>query len=65
MYCNPEVAGGKGFSGATGIAGFPNGESSHVSDPSPNFSIARLFVRQRIDLNEKTIETLTDEVNQV
>src|SRR3954463_14051996 len=26
LYFDPEIAGGKGFSGVTGIANFPNGE---------------------------------------
>src|SRR5436305_180313 len=31
---NPELAGGKGFSGASGIAGFPNGEIPRVGKPT-------------------------------
>src|ERR1700722_173887 len=32
VYFNPEVSGGKGFSGTTGIAGFPNGEIYRVGN---------------------------------
>ncbi|MGO9598174.1 MAG: carbohydrate porin [Isosphaeraceae bacterium] len=43
---NPETAGGGGFSGSAGIAGFPNGEATRVGVPSPTPYIARLYVRQ-------------------
>ena len=64
LYFNPEISGGKGFSGATGIAGFPNGESFRVSESTPQISIARFFVRQRINLGNG-IDTMTDDINQV
>ena len=55
FYLNPEVAGGSGFSGCNGIAGFPNGETFRVGDPSPTFYIARAFFMYNIPLNkEKT-----------
>src|SRR5689334_18162510 len=31
LYFDPEIAGGKGFSGVTGIANFPNGELPRVA----------------------------------
>ncbi|GAA4743046.1 carbohydrate porin [Flavisolibacter ginsenosidimutans] len=43
---NPEVAGGEGFSGATGLAGFSNGESFRVGNPKPTVYLARLVVEQ-------------------
>ena len=43
---NPETAGGGGFSGSAGIAGFPNGEATRVGVPNPTPYIARLYVRQ-------------------
>jgi high affinity Mn2+ porin len=43
---NPEVAGGAGFSGTNGIAGFPNGEATRVGVENPTPYIARLYVRQ-------------------
>ena len=43
---NPEVAGGEGFSGATGLAGFSNGESFRVGSPKPTIYLARLVVEQ-------------------
>ncbi len=46
VFFNPEVAGGSGLSGATGIGGAPNGETFRIGDPSPQVYLARLFVRQ-------------------
>src|SRR5215471_1729296 len=43
-----EVAGGKGFSGVTGIAGFPNGEIPRVGKPTPTPYIARLYLKQKL-----------------
>jgi len=51
VYFNPELSGGKGFSNTTGIAGFPNGEIYRVGDPAPQVYIARLYLRQLIDLS--------------
>ena len=53
VYFNPEVAGGSGFSGATGIAGFPNGTTFRVGSPAPTAYIARLFFRQTIPLGKE------------
>ena len=50
FFFNPEVAGGKGFSGATGIAGFPNGEIYRVGNPTPQAYIARAYLQQIIPL---------------
>lgn len=47
---NPEVAGGKGLSGATGVAGFPNGEVFRVGEPTPKVYIARLALEKNFDL---------------
>jgi high affinity Mn2+ porin len=47
---NPEVAGGEGFSGATGLAGFSNGESFRVGNPKPTVYLARLVVEQILPL---------------
>jgi high affinity Mn2+ porin len=64
-FCNPEIAGGKGLSSAYGVAGFPNGESFRVSDPAPTLTMARFFIRQRINLNTDKMDTLADDANQV
>jgi high affinity Mn2+ porin len=53
VYFNPEVAAGSGFSGATGLAGFSNGETFRVGSPAPSVYIARLFFRQLIPLSKE------------
>ncbi len=44
LYFDPEIAGGKGFSGVTGIANFPNGEMPRVATAAPKPYIARLYI---------------------
>lgn len=46
LYFNPELAGGRGFSGTNGIANFPNGEMPRVTLATPKPYIARLYVTQ-------------------
>jgi high affinity Mn2+ porin len=45
---DPELAGGSGFGGVAGIAGFPNGEIPRVGKPTPTPYIARLCLKQRV-----------------
>jgi high affinity Mn2+ porin len=61
---NPEVSGGDGLSGTSGLAGFPNGEATRVGVPPPTPYIARLFWRQTIGLGGEQ-EKLPDATNQV
>src|SRR6266852_3525267 len=35
LVFNPELAGGRGFSGVLGLAGFPNGENQKVGEVQP------------------------------
>lgn len=58
---HPEIAGGEGLSGATGVAGFPNGETFRVGQAKPVLYPARLYLRQRFDFtNERdTISTIS------
>ena len=44
---NGEVAGGTGFSGVAGLAGFPNGEIPRVGKPTRTPYVARLYLKQR------------------
>jgi high affinity Mn2+ porin len=46
LYFDPEIAGGKGFSGVTGIANFPNGEMPRVTTATPKPYIARMYIVQ-------------------
>jgi high affinity Mn2+ porin len=64
LVFNPEVAGGLGFSGVQGVAGFPNGEITRVGTPEPTPYIARLFWRQTCCLGDET-EKVEDEANQI
>jgi high affinity Mn2+ porin len=65
VYFNPEMAGGKGLSSTLGIAGFPNGETFRIGDPTPVVYIGRLFIRQQISLDKNHFDSLEDAVNQV
>lgn len=46
LYVNPELAGGRGLSGVTGVAGFPNGDITRIVSPTPKPYLSRLFLRQ-------------------
>lgn len=61
---NPEVAGGRGLSSTTGIAGFPNGEIYRVGNPNLQLFIARLYIEKRFPLNHVK-ENVWDEPNQI
>lgn len=64
IYFNPEVAGGSGLSGATGIGGAPNGETFRIGDPAPQVYLARLYLRQLWALSKETTD-FEDDINQV
>ena len=65
FYINPEISGGKGFSGTTGMAGFPNGEIYRVGNPAPAAYIARAYYQQSFALHGAHDTLLTDDQNQV
>ncbi|MBS1661336.1 MAG: carbohydrate porin [Bacteroidetes bacterium] len=65
LYFNPEMAGGKGVGSTLGIAGFPNGETFRIGNPEPTVYVARIFLRQHINLDPNHFENLTDDGNQV
>jgi high affinity Mn2+ porin len=44
LYFDPEIAGGRGFSGVTGLANAPNGELPRVASATPKPYLARLYV---------------------
>jgi high affinity Mn2+ porin len=64
VYFNPEVAGGSGLSGATGIGGAPNGETFRIGDPAPQVYLARLYLRQLWALGASEEED-EDDLNQL
>ncbi|MDQ6707394.1 MAG: carbohydrate porin, partial [Acidobacteriota bacterium] len=44
LYFNPEIAGGRGFSGVDGLANSSNGELPRVASATPTPYLARLYV---------------------
>ena len=54
LFADPEASGGKGFSGAVGVAGFPNGEATRVGASALTPYLARLFLRQTFALGDAT-----------
>lgn len=65
LIVNPEVAGGVGFSGTTGLAGFPNGEIFRVGNPKPTIYLARLIFEQKIALQHTDMIYVADDANTV
>ncbi|HEY9155987.1 MAG TPA: carbohydrate porin [Opitutaceae bacterium] len=64
FYIDPEASGGRGLSGATGLAGFPNGEATRVGNPQLTPYLARLFFRQTFALSEES-EPVEADLNQI
>ena len=65
IYFNPEMAGGEGLSSTLGIAGFPNGETFRIGAPQPVVYVARIFLRQQINLDCKHFDTIPEGINQI
>jgi len=65
FYLNPEMSGGNGLSGVTGIAGFTNGETPRIGDPSPTITIARGYIQQTLALSNAGEEHISDAQNQL
>jgi high affinity Mn2+ porin len=59
LYFDPEVAGGRGFSGVTGLANEPNGELPRVGSATPKPYLARLYVSHDFGFGEEreTVES--------
>ncbi len=64
LYVNPELAGGRGFSGTNGVANFPNGEMPRVATAAPKPYLARLYVTQDVALGSGR-EVLESDENQL
>jgi high affinity Mn2+ porin len=64
LYVDPEVAGGRGFSGVNGIANFPNGEMPRVAAATPKPYLARAYITQDIALGAAR-ESVENEENQL
>lgn len=65
FYFNPEVAGGKGLSFSTGVAGALNGETYRVGQVEPQVFVARAYLQQQISLSKTSDEYLEDDLNQI
>ena len=64
LYFNPEIAGGRGFSGVDGLANSSNGELPRVASATPKPYLARLYISQDFGFgNEK--ESFESESNQL
>jgi high affinity Mn2+ porin len=63
-YINPELCGGNGLSNVTGVAGFPNGETFRIGNPTPQLTIARVYIVQRFNLSD-TSTMVEDDENQL
>jgi high affinity Mn2+ porin len=61
LIFNPEIAGGKGFSGVNGIANQPNGEIPRVAGATPKPYIARLYVQHDFRFGKETEHQESDE----
>ncbi len=64
LFFNPEVAGGRGLSGVSGVGGFPNGEITRVGLPQPTPYVARTYFTQTIGLGGER-EKVNDGPNSV
>lgn len=64
LYVNPELAGGRGIGGATGLGGVANGETFRVGDPKPTLHTARLYLKQVFGLGGER-EKVDDGADQV
>ena len=53
LIFDPEIAGGRGFSGVTGIADAPNGELPRVASATPKPYLARLYVSHDFALGDE------------
>lgn len=61
FYFDPEIAGGRGFSGVDGVANAPNGELPRVASATPKPYIARIYVTQDFGFGEEREQFESDE----
>src|SRR5258708_6788557 len=64
VYVDPEIAGGRGFSGVDGIANAPNGELPRVASATPKPYLARAYFTQDFAFGDEQ-ETFSSEANQL
>ncbi len=64
IYVNPEIAGGRGFSGVNGLANQYNGELPRVGSATPKPYLARGFITHDFSLGEDS-ENISPDANQL
>ncbi len=64
LYFDPEIAGGRGFSGVNGLANSSNGELPRVATATPKPYVARLYVSHDFALGKET-EAVEADANQL
>ena len=61
LYFDPEIAGGRGFSGVNGLANSSNGELPRVASATPKPYLARLYVLHDFAFGKETEPVESDE----
>src|SRR5579862_7525990 len=61
FYIDPEIAGGRGFSGVNGIANSPNGELPRVASATPKPYLARAYFTQDFGFGDERENFESDE----
>src|SRR5579884_950056 len=61
LYFDPEIAGGRGFSGVNGLANSSNGELPRVATATPKPYLARLYVSHDFGFGEEKESFESDE----
>jgi len=64
LYFDPEIAGGRGFSGVNGLANSSNGELPRVASAEPKPYLARLYLTHDFAFGDET-ETVESDENQL
>ncbi len=64
VYFDPEIAGGRGFSGVNGLANSSNGELPRVSSATPKPYVARLYIQHDFSWGTET-ESIESDENQL
>ena len=57
LYIDPELAGGQGLSGSSGVAGALNGETYRIGNPSPELAIpfGRIYLQENIGFSDSMV----------
>jgi len=66
LYVNPEIAGGAGLSGASGVAGALNGETYRIGSTAPELTVpfARIYLQENIALGNEMV-SMPETLNQM